>query len=170
MARLVSQLVALSRMDENGANLRNDPVELDAVVRDAVGEFAPLAEERGKRLTAQVDDGVGCSGDAEQLRRLAAILLDNAVKYCDKGGEIGVRLESVRRHPQLTVENTYAEVDSVELERLFDRFYRSDAARTSSDSFGVGLSLAQSIARQHHGDIAAYKAGEGRIGFKVSLR
>ena len=71
MARLVSQLVALSRMDENGANLRNDPVELDAVVRDAVGEFAPLAEERGKRLTAQVDDGVGCSGDAEQLRRLA---------------------------------------------------------------------------------------------------
>ena len=59
MARLVSQLVALSRMDENGANLRNDPVELDAVVRDAVGEFAPLAEERGKRLTAQVDDGRG---------------------------------------------------------------------------------------------------------------
>ena len=68
------------------------------------------------------------------------------------------------------MENAYAEVDSVELERLFDRFYRSDAARTSSDSFGVGLSLAQSIARQHHGDIVAYRAGEGRIGFRVSLR
>lgn len=170
MARLVSQLVALSRMDENSANLRNDPVELDVVVRDAVGEFAPLAEERGKRLVSQVDEGVGCSGDSEQLRRLAAILLDNAVKYCDDGGSIEVRLQSVRRHPQLSVENAYAEVDSVELERLFDRFYRSDAARTSSDSFGVGLSLAQSIARQHHGDIVAYKAGEGCIGFRVSLR
>lgn len=170
MARLVNQLVALSRMDENDANLKSEPVDLSGLARDAANEFASLATERGKHLESHIDPDVSCSGDGEQLRRLVAVLLDNAVKYCDTGGTIEVRLQSARRRPQFIVENTYAEVNSVEFGRLFDRFYRSDAARGSSDSFGVGLSLAQGIAQQHHGEIEAYKASEGRIGFRVTLR
>lgn len=170
MARLVNQLVALSRMDENEANLKSEPVDLSELARDAANEFASLATERGKHLESHIDPGVSCPGDGEQLRRLVVILLDNAVKYCDADGTIEVHLQSMRRHPQFVVENTYAEVDSAEFGRLFDRFYRNDAARGSSDSFGVGLSLAQGIARQHRGGIEAYKAGEGRIGFRVTLR
>ena len=100
--------------------------------------------------------------------QLAAILLDNAIKYCDAGGKIQVRLYQ-RRHPILTVENTYAEVDSLELERLFNRFYRADRVRTFSGSFGVGLSIAQSIVKSHRGTITAYKK-EGLIGFRVNLK
>ena len=88
------------------------------------------------------------------LRRVAAILLDNAVKYCDAGGAIQVKLFQ-RRHPVLTVDNDYREVDRLELERLFDRFYRADRARTFSGSFGVGLSIAQSIVLRHRGTITA---------------
>lgn len=74
-----------------------------------------------------------------------------------------------RRRPVLTVENTYAEVDRLELDRLFDRFYRDDKARTFTGSFGIGLSIAQSIARKHKGSLTAYKK-DGVIGFKAELK
>ena len=83
-------------------------------------------------------------------------------------GSIQVRLYQ-RRHPILTVENTYAAVDHLPLDKLFDRFYRADQVRTFSGSFGIGLSLAQSIARSHRGSITAYKRG-GTIGFRVDLK
>ena len=99
-----------------------------------------------------------------------SILLDNAVKYCDTGGSINIMVYEKRRHPVIIVENSYREVDSLELDRLFDRFYRSDKARTYTGSFGIGLSIAKSIAKSHHGDICAYKKDGGHVGFKVTLR
>ena len=69
----------------------------------------------------------------------------------------------------LTVENTYANVDELELDKLFDRFYRADKARTFSGSFGVGLSIAQSIVTKYHRSIHAYKK-ERTIGFRVELK
>ena len=74
-----------------------------------------------------------------------------------------------RRHPVITVENTYADVKSLELDKLFDRFYRADKARTFSGSFGVGLSIARSIVKNHHGSIHAYQKGQF-IGFRVELK
>ena len=124
--------------------------------------------KRKKQLSAAIAPGVHCRGDEALLRRLAAILLDNAVKYCDAGGRIQVELH-LRRHPVLTVENTYAEVDKLQLDRLFDRFYRADKARTFTGSFGIGLSIAQSIARKHRGSLTAYKK-EGIIGFRAELK
>ena len=100
---------------------------------------------------------------------MIAILLDNAVKYCDKDGDIRVTLKQ-RRQIVLTVENTYSAVGGVELDRLFDRFYRSDKARTFGSGFGVGLSIAQSIVKKHRGDIIAYKKDATHIGFKVTLK
>ena len=69
----------------------------------------------------------------------------------------------------LIVENTYADVDALELDKLFDRFYRADKARTFSGSFGVGLSIAQSIVAKYHRSIHAYKK-EQTIGFRVELK
>lgn len=119
-------------------------------------------------LFSDIAPSLSYHGDEALIRKLAAILLDNAVKYCDASGKIQVRLYQ-RRHPILTVENTYAEVDSLELERLFDRFYRADRVRTFSGSFGVGLSIAQSIVKSHRGTITACKK-EGLIGFRVNLK
>ena len=76
----------------------------------------------------------------------------------------------VKRHPVLTVENTYKDVDTAELNRLFDRFYRADKARSYTGSFGIGLSIAKAIVQNHHGSITAYKKGTDMIGFKVILK
>ena len=90
------------------------------------------------------------------------------MKYCDDGGKIRVTAYK-KRHPVILVENTYENAGNLELERLFDRFYRGDKSRTFDGSFGVGLSIARAIARNHRGDIAAYKK-EGMIGFRVELK
>ena len=94
--------------------------------------------------------------------------MDNAVKYCDPGGEIRVELFRERRIV-LTVENTYSAVGETELHRLFDRFYRADKARKFTGGYGIGLSTARAIAEKHKGDITAYKKDSTHIGFKVVL-
>lgn len=168
MGLLINQMVTLCRMDESDTPLALADVDLSSVIGDTVSEFEALAADRKKRLSAVIEPGVHCRGDEALLRRLASILLDNAVKYCDTEGEIRVSLRS-RHHPVLTVENTYAEVDQLELDRLFDRFYRADKARTFTGSFGIGLSIAQSIARKHRGTLSVYKK-EGVIGFRAELK
>ena len=168
MSELVNQLVALSRMDEESPKMNITEVSFGELTYDAVSEFEPLAKDRGKQLSIDVDRSVVCSGDEVLLHRLVGILLDNAVKYCDEGGEIVVRLEK-RRRAVLTVENTYSAVGEIELHRLFDRFYRADKARSFTGGYGVGLSMAKAICEKHKGDVTAYKKDSTHIGFRVVL-
>ena len=168
MTELVNQLVALSRMDEEGQPLNITEVPLGELVADTVSEFEPLAKDRGKALTASIDNEITYLGDEALLHRLVGILMDNAIKYCDNGGEISVTLHRGRR-TSLTVENTYSAVGEIELHRLFDRFYRADKARKFTGGYGVGLSMAKAIIEKHKGEITAYKKDSTHIGFKVVL-
>lgn len=168
MAELVSQLVALSRMDEEGHRPDISKVDMSELVCGTVAEFETLARDREKVIISSIDGDVVCFGDEALLRRLVAILMDNAVKYCDQNGEISVVLRRGRR-VVLTVENTYAAVDETELGRLFDRFYRADKARKFTGGYGIGLSMAKSIAEKHKGEITVYKKDSTHIGFRVVL-
>ena len=169
MTELVNQLVALSRMDEENHALNLADVALGKIVADTVSEFEPLAISRGKTMGANIDSDIIYHGDEALLRRLVGILMDNAIKYCDYGGDIVVTLHC-NRHIVLTVENTYAAVDELELNRLFDRFYRADKARTFKGGYGIGLSMAKAIVEKHKGEITAYKKDATHIGFKVVLK
>ena len=168
MAELVGQLVSLSRMDEEGHVVSVTPIDLSELVKDTVSEFEPLARSRGNTLCADTDASVTCVADEAQIHRLLGILLDNAVKYCDEGGEIRITLRR-NRHIVLTVENSYAAVGELELHRLFDRFYRADKARTFTGGFGIGLSMAKAIVEKHKGEIKAYCKDGTHIGFKIVL-
>lgn len=120
-------------------------------------------------MTCAIQPGVVYEGDEAAIRRLMSILLDNAVKYCDPGGEIGVTLWK-KRKLVIAVDNTCAQVDELALDRLFDRFYRGDQARAFDGGFGIGLSIANSIVRRHRGDISAREKDPGRIEFRVTLK
>lgn len=170
MGALINQLVTLSRMDEDESNLDISEFDLSAVACDTVSEFEGLAAERNKALVADVGQDIFYSGDEGMIRQLLSILLDNAVKYCDPNGSIVIKVRQRGRGALITAENSYSEVDNVELDRLFDRFYRADKARSFTGSFGVGLSVAQGIAKKHKGDITAYKREHDRIGFRVVLK
>ena len=127
-----------------------------------------LAKELGKNVVENVDKHLFCFGDEALLQRLVGILMDNAIKYCDDGGEISVNLYKERK-TVLVVENTYAAVGEIELDRLFDRFYRADKARKFTGGYGVGLSMARAIVERHKGEITAYKKNSTHIAFKVVL-
>ena len=168
MSKLVNRLVTLSRMDEEKEHDLFAEFDLSAAVSDAVSEFTELAGMCGKDMTAEITPDIRYRGNETELRQLTAILLDNAVKYCDDGGKIHTSLV-LKKHPVLSVTNTCKNVDSIQLDRLFDRFYREDTARTAGSGFGIGLSIAQSITGRHKGTIQAVKAADGMIGFIVKL-
>ncbi len=168
MNDLVCRMVTLARMDEDGTRLDLKPFDLSEAALETVSVFSPTIERGHRHLSLSVKPRVTVSGDEAALRQVISILMDNAVKYCDEGGEITVALTG-DRHPTLTVENTYAAASTFDLDRLFDRFYRADKACTYGTGFGIGLSMAKAIVEKHKGSISAYRPGEGRIGFRVKL-
>lgn len=168
MRTLVEQLVTLARMDEDGSKIEKQPFSLSGAVAESVAFFESLAAHRGLCLTSDIASDVEYAGDEAAICRLLATLLDNAVKYCDAGGTVFVALKAGRR-PAVIVENTCAAVGELPLHRLFDRFYRADKARTNGDGFGIGLSIAKSIAERHRGDITVSNIGGSSIRFTVRL-
>ncbi len=168
MSDLVTRMVRLARMDEEGTRLDIKEFNFSDAVADTVSVFFPSAKKNGYLLSQHIDGQIFYTGDEASIRQVVSILMDNAIKYCDPCGEITVTLTG-ERHPVLTVENSYAAVANIQLDRLFDRFYRADKARTYGTGFGIGLSLAKAIVEKHRGSITAYNAGNVKIGFKVKL-
>ena len=169
MNALVKQLMSLSRMDEDETAMPMESFALSETISDIVSEFRTIAEKKGLQLHSRIQEQERYTGNEAAIRQLISILLDNAVKYCDPGGEIWVAFYRKRKWV-ITVENSCKDVGNLELDRLFDRFYRGDKARSFDGGFGIGLSVAKAVAHRHHGEISAYKKEGGRIGFKVTLR
>ncbi len=168
MSELVKRMVLLARMDEEGTKLEISEFSISDAVADTVSSFASAIENGGKHLTLHIAQDITYNGDEAGIRQVVSILMDNALKYCDEGGEIKVSLAG-GKHPTIAVENSYAAVGSIELSKLFDRFYRADKARTYGTGFGIGLSMAKAIAEKHRGSISAYNIENNKIGFKVKL-
>lgn len=169
MSALVNQLVTLTRMDEGRVNMQLEAINISELLCEVCTDFSALAEQKNKCLNISAEPNVNYNGDKNALRRLFVVLLDNSVKYCDDGGDISVTLTG-GKHITVCVENSYSDVDKTELDKLFDRFYRSDKSRTYDGSFGIGLSVAKAIVQNHQGKITAYKKDSNHIGFKVTLK
>ncbi len=168
MTELVNRLVSLARMDEDNTKLTKEPFSLSEVVLDTVSAFAQHISNQQKRVLTDVPDHINYHGNEAAIRQLISILMDNAVKYCDPEGMIRVTLRG-GKHPIILVDNSYMAVGSIELDRLFDRFYRADKARTYGGGFGIGLSIAKAIVEKHHGEIRAFSLGNDRVRFQISL-
>ncbi len=166
MARLIGELVSLSRMDEEGTSMPTEPFSLSDSLSDTASEFAHLAYATGTDFRTEIEENITLNGNEESIRRLFSILLDNAVKYCDAGGYIAVRLMK-KRNIIFEIENSYAEVEKVDISQLFERFYRADKARTQTGGFGIGLSSAKAIVEKHGATITAYPKRNEGIGFRV---
>ncbi|MEQ2457128.1 sensor histidine kinase [Flavonifractor hominis] len=169
MRRLIEQMLELARADSAEAEQAFAPVELSRLAAQAALPFEPLYFERGLTLTLDIEKEIQVMGDQAQLRQLMEILLDNAHKYSSPGGTTWV---SLRRRGKgrcvLQVADEGAPIPEEELGQIFKRFYRADPARSRTGSFGLGLSIAESIVRQHHGTIWA-QSKDGINTFFVDL-
>ena len=133
--------------------------------------FRCFAAARGRTLETHIPAGIFYRGDEYAVRQLISILLDNAVKYSDAGGSISLQLDQARRGVTLQACNACTGMDPAELDRLFDRFYRVEKSRSKqTGGFGVGLSIARSIAEAHKGSIRADCPDPQTIRFTVALK
>lgn len=146
MNGLVREMLDYTRLDRTDELKNRKTLNLTALVRDVLTEYAPLFEKR--RLTADIADSVRIRGDETLLRRAVGCLLENAAKYSPENGRVSVRLTNSRNH-LLTVENDCEPIPETELPRLFEMFYRGDKARDRAGGHGLGLAILQKILALH---------------------
>lgn len=153
MRRLLDQMLFLAKSDSTEASGSHTPVNLVDLVMSVTLSFESLAFDRKLSLQYDLpDDDIFLSGDRAQLQQLLSILLDNAVKYADADSEIFIKLRNEAGRALLSVNNRGVPLLPEVQAHLFDRFYRADTAR-SSEGYGLGLSIAQSITTAHSGSI-----------------
>lgn len=167
MNALVRSLITLAKMDEEQKPVFSS-FNLSDAVYDTAKSFESLIHSQGKLLTLDIAEDIIYSGDESKLRQVVSILMDNAVKYCDEKGKTAVKL-SADKQIKLQVINDFSDTKSWEPDKVFERFYRGDRARTPDGSYGLGLSIAKSIVELHRGTIRAKALEHGRVMFEVTL-
>ena len=155
MKKLVEEMLTLARADNAVPTAVMGEVSLSDLATDCVLAFEPVAFEAGKPLESDITPDVTVTGDADKLRQLIGVLLDNAIKYGQAGGTISLTLRRTDRQARLLVSNPGDPIPPDQLGRLFERFYRADASRGEQSGFGLGLPIAASIATEHKGTLKA---------------
>jgi two-component system sensor histidine kinase BaeS len=145
-------------------------VDLGELIDRTVASFEPLAAEHGLELSSATADDVAVQGDREQLQQVILILLDNAVRYTAEGGRVHVQARRDGGNAIITVHDTGIGIGEEELERVFERFYRSDEARNrQSGGAGLGLAIARELVMRHGGRISVESTEGAGSTFTIQL-
>jgi two-component system, OmpR family, sensor kinase len=170
MSRIVDDLLMLAKAETGQLTVERGPVHMDVLVGDLHEDGTILAGSKDLFLRLGHVDPVVVTGDAARLRQLFRILLTNALQYTNPGGEI--RIACVRNDGNVfvSIEDTGIGIPADSLERVFDRFYRVDQARTRvKGGSGLGLALAKWIVEAHHGTINVHSTVDKGSTFTVAL-
>ena len=176
MSELVTELLELTRADEaSQAGTSNvmatTCIDFSELVESMTLEFDAVAFERGCSIETAIEPGIQIMGDRSWLERAVKALIDNATKYADNGSQVLVGLKREGKHVVYSVNNKGTVISPEDLDHIFDRFYRSDRARSREDTggFGLGLAIAKSIFEAHGGTITATSNATEGTTFTVTL-
>ncbi len=164
MQELIQNMLELSKMEQT--ELPKEELNFSLLTEGACLTFEPICFEKSVNLITTIQPDVKVYGEKGALDRLIVILLDNAIKYCDPEGKVGVKLFVDQKKVRLSVMNTGEAISKEEAAHVFDRFYRTDGARQNGDnhSFGLGLSIAAATAKAHGGSITCHGVeGKGTV-------
>ena len=151
---IVDSLLVLARADSGERQIERERFFLDDVAIDAAGASRVVARQKGVDVTIEEFEEAPVIGDRALIRQLIMILLDNAVKFTDSGGEVRVRVSLHQGVPTFVVQDTGIGIKREEVSRVFQRFFRGETARSRTEGAGLGLSIARWIAREHGAEIA----------------
>jgi signal transduction histidine kinase len=141
-------LLRIAQIETGARRMGFKEIDLAAIARDVAEAFQPAAEEQGKPLTIHAAAALAVLGDKELLSQLIANLIDNALRHTPRGTSLEVRVEERGKAKTLTIADTGPGIPESERKRIFERFYRLDASR-STPGDGLGLSLVTAIADLH---------------------
>ena len=160
MARLVGGLLTLARADAGAAQLQLAEVDIDALVRGVADSFRPLAEERGAGLDVSSTSADRAVVDADRIRELLGILIDNAIEHGGAGVHVSLAARRVPGQIEIEVADDGPGIAAADRAQVFERFRRGDTSRTGR-GFGLGLAIASWIADAHHGRLTLEDNGPG---------
>lgn len=170
LGELMQRMLSLSKMDEGTAKLKFEELDITKLVKDTADSFKESADKKNIVIEKDIEENVYCKADKESMTQLINILLDNSVKYADEESVINIKLKNHDKHMKLSVSNACSNLPDVSPEKMFDRFYRGDSARTQKGGgFGIGLSVAQAVAQSHKGNITAKYKEDNVICFEVTI-
>ena len=171
MSKLVKGLVELSKMDEQTLSEKEKQrVILSEIVTNSAESFRVPAESKGIAIETDIAPDIAVMGDLEDIVRVTGILLDNAIKYTDDRKLLSVKLFTRSKKAVLKISNSCAGLDRESVPKFFDRFYRGDSSRSSqTGGYGIGLSMALMIIKNHKGRLTASYSDDEIITFTAEL-
>ena len=155
MRGLVENLLDLARADNGTSKMVFERINFSDLVYESILPFEPVYFENGKNLYYRLDKDINICGSADYLKQTVEILLDNANKYSFENTAVRVELIKKEKHCILSVKSEGEHISKENLKNIFKRFYRVDEARTGGEGYGLGLSIAESIVKEHKGKIWA---------------
>lgn len=176
-SRLLGDMLTLLSCDTGHLDIQPESTPLDTLVLNACEAFENIAAAKHIRITASLPDNVlpDCMCDSGRITQVLTILLHNAVSYTPEGGTVCLSvaysgsLHKANRHFEIRVSDTGVGISDEEKAKIFDRFYRSEKARSDKNHFGLGLSIAYDIITAHHGTIAVADTPGGGTTFIITL-
>ncbi len=174
LTRIVDELFLLARADSGHLVTQREPLYLEDLVHDAARAVQSVADQRAVRIELLGLVEAPFEGDADLLGRLLLNLLDNAIKFSPEGGTVAVEMRRRGGQCEITVVDQGPGIPPEVRERVFERFFRVDAARSRSESSatsgaGLGLAIARRIAEMHAGRLELAESRPGRTEFRLTL-
>ncbi|MBQ7535860.1 MAG: HAMP domain-containing histidine kinase [Stomatobaculum sp.] len=175
MRELVENLLFLAKNDADSLKVQMSEADLSELAQDRILNFEAVAFEKKVTLDSDIQEGLRITGNEGQLKQLFTILLDNAVKYAGQDGRVRVAMspcqeKNGKNAVRIVVNNTGEAIPPEDLAHIFERFYRADKSRARSEGgYGLGLSIAESIVRMHHGRISCESTPQDGTTFTVTL-
>lgn len=167
MGRLVERLLILSKLDEQ-EKVDFSALSISELFEEMALTYESNAFEKAVKYYYQVEPNLSIQGNADEIRQLLAILIDNALKNTEPEGVVRLRCNREGKHIKLCVTNTGKGIAEEDIPHIFERFYTSDNSRNRK-SFGLGLAIAKSIVERHNGDIDVVSIPDKETTFKVTI-
>ena len=162
MEHLIQEMLSISRMETGAATVKQESLELSALIEKQLDFVKELIEQRGQRLAVQLNPEITVTGDASLLGKAIGNLLSNAILYSPDGAEIRVWCGIRRDKPAFTIENTGVHIQDDALPHLFEAFYRDEDSRNrSTGGSGLGLYLVRMILEKHHASCTIENTEDG---------
>ncbi len=170
MSVLVNDLLNLTRLENNTAELERKYFNLSKAIVNTALPFECQAFESNKTFEVNVDDNIMLCGSEKHIKQMAAIFIDNALKYSDVGGTVRVSLKKIGDKKVLSIYNTGVGIKEEDKEKIFERFYRSDESRNrATGGYGLGLAIAKTIIDKHKFKVNIMNQPGKSVCFMISM-
>ncbi|MDO7785889.1 sensor histidine kinase [Desulforamulus aquiferis] len=154
MTKLINELLSLAKIEDINFKVIKMPFNISNAINDVILSMEVMMNEKGIKLNRSIEPDIIVKGDAERVKQVITILLENAIKYSDDNGSIDVLLIRQKRQAVCSIKNTGKGIAKKDLPKIFDRFYRADSSRTHENGgYGLGLSIAKTTIERLGGEI-----------------